>query len=298
MIVVMEITFVTYLALVLVGLCLGSFGGAMVWRLRARQLARDKAEGEPYDKNELARLKKLNTGNVMNDRSRCLSCSYELRWYDLIPLVSWLSLRGKCRQCKKPIGGMEPLIELAVAAFFVMSYAFWPYELESTLGIARFVLWLAAGVGLAILAAYDTRWFLLPDKVNFAVIGLGAAVALLVIGGSPEPLLAAGGVLASVLILSGIYLVLYLVSRGKWIGFGDIKLGLGLALLLADWQLAFVALFAANLIGCLIIIPGMIAGKIKRNAHVPFGPLLIAGAVVAQLFGPAMTEWYSLLLFL
>jgi len=93
-------------------------------------------------------------------------------------------------------------------------------------------------------------------------------------------------------ILSGLYLVLYLISRGKWIGFGDVKLGLGLALLLADWRLAFVALFAANLIGCLIVIPAMISGRLKRDSHVPFGPLLILGFVIAQFAGIYLIETY------
>jgi len=77
-----------------------------------------------------------------------------------------------------------------------------------------------------------------------------------------------------------------------WIGFGDIKLGLGLALLLADWRLAFIALFAANLIGCLIVLPAMAMKKLKRNSHVPFGPLLIAGFVIAGLAGNYLMSLY------
>ena len=115
---------VIYLALILTGLCLGSFAGAMVWRLRARQLSEDKAHHEEYDKDEYQRLKKLTTGGAAHDRSRCLHCSYVLRWYDLIPLVSWLSLRGKCRQCHIPIGYLEPLIELGVALLFVLFIRF------------------------------------------------------------------------------------------------------------------------------------------------------------------------------
>lgn len=291
MIVLME-NVVIYPALVLTGLCLGSFAGAMVWRLRARQLAEDKASHEDYDKNEYQRLKKLTTGDAMHDRSRCLHCSYVLRWYDLIPLVSWLSLRGKCRQCHTSIGRLEPLIELGVMLLFVLSFAFWPYPLQTSLETARFVIWLLAGVGLAILFAYDTKWFLLPDRVSFTVIGLGVVSAVVVTlqsADKPSTLLSIAGAVA---ILSGLYFVLYLISQGRWIGFGDIKLGLGLALLLADWKLAFVALFAANLIGCLIVIPAMISGRLKRDSHVPFGPLLILGFVVAQLAGAYLIETY------
>ncbi|HEY8992653.1 MAG TPA: prepilin peptidase [Candidatus Microsaccharimonas sp.] len=287
-------TAVIYVALVLFGLVLGSFAGASVWRLRARQLAADKKAGEPVDHKEYTKLKQLAHQKLSSDRSRCLHCGYELRWYDLIPLVSWLSLRGRCRSCHKSIGIMEPLIELGTALFFVLSFMFWPVALTSALPIADFIIWLVAGVGLAIMFAYDTKWFLLPDKVNFAVIGLGLVGAILMVIGSPNVLDAILNVVGSVLVLSGIYFVLYMVSKGRWIGFGDIKLGLGLGLLLSDWKLALIALFFANFIGCLIIIPLMVTGKLKRNAHVPFGPLLIAGAIIAKLVGMGIAEFYTL----
>jgi leader peptidase (prepilin peptidase)/N-methyltransferase len=285
---------VIYVALVLFGLVFGSFAGASVWRLRARQLAADKKAGEPVDHSEYAQLKGLAHEKLLSDRSRCLHCGYELRWYDLIPLVSWLSLRGRCRSCHKPIGIMEPLIELGTALFFVISFLLWPIALTSALPIASFIIWLIAGVGLAIMFAYDAKWFLLPDRVNFAVIGLGFVSAILMIIASPNVLDASLNVVGSVVVLSGIYFVLYMVSKGRWIGFGDIKLGLGLGLLLGDWRLAFIALFLANLIGTLIIIPLMAIGKLKRNAHVPFGPLLIAGAIIAKLVGMGIAEFYTL----
>jgi len=295
MIVLME-QFVIYLALILVGLVLGSFAGASIWRLRARQLIQDRAEGEKVDVHEYKRLKKLTQSSLLGDRSQCLSCDYVLKWYDLIPLLSWLSIGGRCRKCRVPIGYMEPLIELGMATFFVLSYAFWPLPLHSGLEIARLVVWLIAGVGLAILFIYDVRWFLLPDPINFAVIGLGFVSTVLIVIGSSDKLGAIFSVVGSVLILSGIYLVLYMISKGKWIGFGDIKLGLGLALLLADWKLAFITLFSANLIGCIIVIPALIMGKLKRDSHVPFGPLLIAGFVLAGLFGGILISAYSIYL--
>lgn len=281
-----------YIALVLVGVCLGSFAGASVWRLRARQLAQDKVDGEQYDKQEYKQLNKLTKSSIMKDRSQCLHCSYTLKWYDLIPLVSWISLRGKCRNCHHSIGYLEPLIELGVALLFVGSYAFWPYPLSDFLDISRFILWLVSGVGLAILFAYDAKWFLLPDKITVVIIILGALSAIISVAQSSDTLSALSSAAGSVVILSGIYFALYKISKGRWIGFGDIKLGLGLALLLADFRLAFIALFAANLVGSLIVIPPMIAGKLKRTAHVPFGPLLITGTVIAQLSGLYLLELY------
>jgi len=285
--------FVIYIALTLIGACLGSFAGATVWRLRARQLVEDKKAGEKVDTAEFKKLEPLTKAKVTTDRSRCLHCSYELKWYDLIPIVSWLTLRGKCRNCRKPIGYFELLIELGVAAFFVVSYVFWPFELTSTLEIARFVLWLLSGVGLAILFAYDTKWYLLPDKVTFTVVAFGLITVAITAIQSGNPVATLLSALGAVGILSGLYLFLYLISKGQWVGFGDIKLGLALALLLVDWQLALVALFLANFIGCLIVIPLMATGKLKRTSRVPFGPLLIAGAVVAQFIGVAVLSLYS-----
>jgi len=282
-----------YLILSLTGLCLGSFAGASVWRLRARQLEEDKKAGENFDQKEYSKLKKLNNKSITQDHSQCLNCSYKLKWYDMIPVLSWVTLGGKCRKCRKPIGINELLVEIFVAAFFVSSYIFWPFGLcGGGLEMLRFVIWLLAGVGLAILFIYDKKWSLLPDFVNFTVIGLGLTNAIIVIILSVNKLDTIYNILGSILILSGLYYMLFVISKGRWIGFGDIKLGLGLGLLLSDWKLAFIALFAANLIGCLVIIPGMITHKLKRTSHVPFGPLLIIGTLIAMLFGQLLIDFY------
>lgn len=275
-----------------VGLSMGSFAGATVWRLRARQLVEDKSDGEKIDELEYKKLSPLTKVTFTSDRSRCLHCGHQLNWYDLLPLVSWMATRGKCRYCHQKIGWFEPLMELGVAAFFVTSYLLWADPLHSLETITHFILWLISGVLLAILFAYDTKWFLLPNRVTFPLIGVSALAALLQIMGAADMMAAFIDTVIAVGILSGIYLLLWLVSKGQWIGFGDVKLGLALAFLLADWQLAFIALFAANLIGCLLVIPGMLSGKITRGTRVPFGPLLIAGGVIAFLVGHPITEWY------
>lgn len=274
-----------YLVLILSGLVLGSFAGATVWRLRARQLIADKKAGEAVDKAELKKLTKLTKQPLSKDRSVCLHCGYTLRWYDLIPLVSWLSLGGKCRNCRRPIGVFEPLMEIGTALFFVASYALWPIDIDTTTALITFISWLVAGVGLTILFAYDAKWFLLPDAVNYTVAGVALVGVIAAAVGSADPALVLLNAAGGVAVLSGIYLVIYLVSRGRWIGFGDVKLGVGLGLLVADWQLALVALFLANLVGCLFVIPLMAIGKLKRTSYVPFGPLLIIGMILAQFFG-------------
>lgn len=273
------------------GLCMGSFAGATVWRLRARQLAEDKAEGESVDTAEYKKLVPLTKATLTTDRSRCLHCGHELKWYDLIPLISWLSTGGKCRYCHQPIGTFEPLIEVGTAVLFMASYLLWP-EIVTTVDLVQFGLWLVASVILAILFAYDVKWFLLPNQVVFPLIGVGLVVAAITVLTASDMLGALLDVSGAAAILSGLYLLLWYFSKGKWIGFGDVKLGLGLALLLGSWQLAFLTLFLANLIGSLVVIPALLSGKMTRKSHVPFGPLLILGFVVAALAGDHILQWY------
>jgi leader peptidase (prepilin peptidase)/N-methyltransferase len=278
--------------LAVLGLIMGSFAGATAWRIRARQLVQDKASGEKIDNKEYEQLLKLTKTTTKTDRSRCLHCGHVLVWYDLIPLASWVSTKGKCRYCHKKIGWLEPLTEIGVAAVFVSSFLLWPEALMGPLQIAHFILWLIACVLLAILFIYDLKWFLLPNVVVFPLIGIGVIVAAIRILTLSDLGMALTTLAIAVVILSGLYFVLWLISKGQWIGLGDVKLGLALALLLADWQLAFIALFAANVIGCLFVIPGMLAGKVTRKTRVPFGPLLILGGIVAMLAGQFIQAWY------
>jgi leader peptidase (prepilin peptidase)/N-methyltransferase len=287
---------VVSIALLFLGLCLGSFAGATVWRLRARQLVEDKAEGEKVDSKEYKKLLPLTQTTTTTDRSRCLHCGHTLAWYDLLPLVSWMSTKGKCRYCHVSIGWFEPAIELGTALFFVGSYLLWPYALVNTIETTIFALWLVAGVLLAILFAYDLKWSLLPNRAMFPLVGISALIAVLHLINAPNVLESLVSLVVAGVILSGLYLALWYVSKGRWIGYGDIKLGLALALLLGDWPLAFITLFVANFIGCLIVIPGLLSGKMTRQTHVPFGPLLIVGVVIAMLFGQTIIQWYMSIL--
>lgn len=290
MMVLMDVAVI--LLLMLTGLSMGSFAGATVWRLRAKQLVEDRKEGEVVDKEEYEALLPLSKAPfTSSDRSQCLHCHHTLRWYDLIPLISWLSTGGRCRYCRKGIGVLEPLIEIGTAVFFVGSYLLWP-EIITPLDLGEFVLWLISGVLLAILFAYDVKWFLLPNVIVFPLLGVGVIMAGLGVSTSGDPVAALLDIAIAASVLSGLYLILWYVSKGKWIGFGDVKLGLALALLLGNWQLAFLALFLANLIGCLVVIPGLVSGKMRRGSHVPFGPLLIVGFVIAALVGQPILQWY------
>lgn len=276
--------------LAFLGLVFGSFAAAQVWRLRARQLVADKAEGEPYDKQEYKKLQPIMGKKQRDDRSHCLNCGHVLQAADLIPLVSWVWSRGRCRYCKKPIGAFEPITELTTAALFVLSYVYWPFGFTHVFDVVLFVLWLVMVLLLVVLAAYDMKWQLLPDAINYGFIAVAALfVALRFI--HAHPVVDLLSVVGAVAILGGIYAVLYKVSNGEWIGFGDVKLGVGLGLLLGDWRLAFLALFLANLIGCIIVLPGLLLKRLVGESRIAFGPLLIAGTLLAFWWGYAFIEW-------
>lgn len=279
------------------GLVLGSFVGAQIWRLRARQLVEDKVAGEPYDAHEYKRLIALTKHHGVDDRSRCLSCGHVLAWHDLLPLASWLSIGGRCRYCRKPIGKMEPMLELGMAAVFVLSYFYWPYALGSTLDWVRFGIWLIACVLMAILFVYDAKWSLLPFAVNIGLVAVGVAFLLVSAAIAPFGIEQWVSLAGAVGILAGLY---FLFSLPGWVGLGDSILGLGLAALLMTWEGAFLALFVANLLGCLTLVPIAIRGKLKKGMHIPFGPFLILGTVTALLWGQAIIllifSWSEVLL--
>lgn len=263
------------------GAMLGSFVGAQVWRLRARQLVDDKKHGESVDNDEMKRIKGI-IRPASKDRSECLYCHHQLAWYDLMPVVSWLSLRGKCRYCQHRIGRMEILLELGLAVAFIASYFAWPVSLMTTYGLVSFVLWLVVCTIMALLFAYDARWFLLPFAINVLLIVVAAIFAgyrLVNEGVSGEILLS---LLFAVALMSGLY---FIFSLFGWVGLGDSILGLGLALLLGSWEKAFLAIFLANLLGCFMLIPLAMQRQLKRNAHIPFGPFLIVGTFISVLWG-------------
>ena len=255
------------LALLLTGLCFGSFVNAAVWRLKVKK-------------------------DIVKDRSECVHCHHKLAANDLVPVFSWLFLRGKCRYCKKPISAQYPIVESIVALYFVGSYLVWPATLDTTYAIFDFCLWLIYGVALAVLFVYDLKWQLLPDRVVKPLIALGAVDFVARAFNeqwSFERFFAE--LLLALLAICGLYWVLHAVSKGAWVGFGDVKLGafMGLAL---GWQNALLALFLANLIGILVILPGLMTKKLSRKSRVPFGPFLIVAFVIAGLWGDDISRIY------
>ena len=248
------------------GLVWGSFINALVWRLHEKR-------------------------DWVTERSECPHCHHQLASKDLIPVVSYLMLKGKCRYCKKPILD-TPVSELLTPTLFLLSYIFWPSELTGA-GLFLFIAWLVFIIGFVALAIYDLRWYILPNKMVFPIIGLAAVQVLimpLAYHYSWHTVLDAA---LGALTLSGLFYIIFQISGGTWIGGGDVKLAMALGLLAGDPLRSMLLLFFASFIGSVAAIPIIAKNGLKSKIKLPFGPLLIVGLILVQLFGSSVISWYS-----
>lgn len=293
--------------LIALGLVLGSFANALVWRLYEQAALREQitklsaklqAKSTKSGSKRLTKLQQeLATLSMSRGRSMCSNCRHPLAPKDLVPFFSWLSLGGKCRYCRQPIQD-PPILEAGLPVLFVLSYIFWPLNLQTTYGVVALVMWLVVLVGFLALTLYDFRWFLLPDVIVWPLAALAlvqvVAHATIFGGGWQVAVTAFWGVV----VCSGIFYLLYTVSQGKWIGGGDVKLGIVLGLLAGGPFSGILLIFTASLLGTLASLPALLRHQLKRTSVIPFGPFLMAAGVVVVLFGQAITTWFNDLLML
>src|SRR5579859_6975507 len=183
------------------GLAAGSFINALVWRLHEQE----KGQG----------AQKL---SIFHGRSICPHCKRELAVRDLLPVISWLSLKGRCRYCQQSISIQYPVVELTMAVVFVLSYILWPFDLVAAGQKTLFITWLVCSIGLLALLVYDYKWLLLPNRIIYptltvALTGRLVHLAFFTDSKGHELLL----LFFSLLITSGLFWILFEVSRGRWI---------------------------------------------------------------------------------
>lgn len=209
-------------------------------------------------------------------RSICLHCKKKLKWYDNIPIISWLILRGKCRNCRKKIGCLEILSELATAVALTMLGTTINVETATALEWVSFITIILFALTLVFLAIYDGMCGELPTFCLIFAILLAAVSIIpnLVSSFSVQPFLSAA-------LFGGIYLGLYLISKGKWVGDGDWLLAAAIGLALGHPWLSMLALFVANFSACLIMYPVV---KKKKNHQIYFGPFLVLAFIVVYTF--------------
>ncbi|HEU5004980.1 MAG TPA: prepilin peptidase [Candidatus Saccharimonadales bacterium] len=256
-------------ALLILGLILGSFINVLVERMHAGQ-------------------------DFVHGRSHCDHCGHELAVWDLVPVLSWLSLAGRCRYCKAKVSWQHPAVEIIAGLLFAASYYWWPLGFSNLGSKALFAAWLISLVGLTALAIYDLKWMLLPSKIiypTFAVAAAGRLIYLVTVEDhKPHALLLWAG---SIVVASGFFLVLYIISQGKWIGYGDVRLGLVTGTLLAAPALSFLMIFLASVAGTLIAVPLLTLQKKNLSSRLPYGPFLIMATAVVMIFGQSLLDWYN-----
>jgi prepilin signal peptidase PulO-like enzyme (type II secretory pathway) len=227
-------------------------------------------------------------------RSRCDHCKKPIQWYDNIPLLSFVMLFGKCRYCHKKIAIQHPVIELMTAFLFIWWYVigFTFFQLvEAPLTIIQPAFWLVVGILLLIIFTADWMYQIIPDFANFSLIGLAFIYRLY---------LSVVGIMRWedfwYALISGMVMMLFLGSlwaftKGRGMGFGDVKFALGMGILLG-WPRAGIAMLLAFWFGALVgsLFLGLKVKKLKDK--IAFGPFLIIGTVVALIFGNQMWSAY------
>ncbi len=232
-----------------------------------------------------AELEKLPHEDLLRPGSRCPKCGHVLRWWENIPVLSWLALRGRCSACKTPIAWRYPAVELTTAGLFAAAALhFGPHPAT--------LLWCAVLALLLTMALIDFDTTLLPDGLTLPLIGLGLGGALAGWTGV-SPTAAAAGALAGYGSLWLVGFVWRLVRKVNAMAEGDMKMFAGIGALLG-WQALPSALMLAAGVGAVVGI-AMITGLGRdRSQPIPFGPYLALGGICSIFFGPAMQAiWFG-----
>jgi leader peptidase (prepilin peptidase)/N-methyltransferase len=237
-----------------VGLCLGSFLNVCIVRL-------------PADRS------------LLTPRSACPRCRHPIAWYDNVPVVSWMLLRGRCRHCREPISVQYPIIEAAVGALWVGALLLYGPGARALAGAVL-------GTLLVGIAVTDARHYLIPDEYTWGGLALGLALALP--GG-------VSGFLHAVLGAAAGFALLFAVAQaGRWafkeeaMGGGDIKM-MAMVGAFVGWRGVLLTVFLGALLGSLIFVPL----SLKKKRLVPFGVFLALGAAVTFVFGDGILAWYQ-----
>lgn len=233
------------LLLTLLGVCVGSFCNVLIFRL---------PKGEEF----------------VRTPSHCMSCGHRLAWYELLPLVSWLAQRGKCRACGSPVSRQYPAVEaLNGAAWLLTGRLLWGDPIH-------IILYCALFSALLVLAVIDWRTFEIPNGLNLAILLLGAAQLAMDMENWKSYLI-------GMLSVSLFFLLLWFITGGSGMGLGDVKL-MAAAGLLLGWQRILLAMLIGSAAGAAIHSVRMLRGSGRKLA---FGPYLAAGIWISALFG----EW-------
>lgn len=254
----------------LIGACIGSFLNVVIIR---------SLLGEPW----------------MIGRSHCDVCKRQLAWYELFPIISFIVLRGKCRTCQTEIDLMHPVVEFLTGSLFVwwwlIGFAFFQLSTQP-LQLIQSLFWLSIGITFIAILISDLLAYVIPDWTLLWIFFATLAYRIILVSTgifNPADFARAMAVGFGLLIF---FLLLWLFTKGRGMGFGDVKFVFVLGVLLG-WPNAVVAVSLAFLLGALIgsVIVLLQRGSLKTA--LPFGPFLITGAVIALVWGQNLVQWYQ-----
>ena len=260
----------------LLGLLIGSFLNVVIYRLPRMMEAQWKAEcAELSGQPDAAESPKF---NLMVPRSRCQQCGHQIRWFENMPVVSYLFLRGKCASCGTGISLRYPLVELSTGALF--AYCAWTWGTSPTA-----LAWSGFGACILTLGLIDWDTTLLPDDLTLPLLWAGLIAAALQwtsVGLSA----ALWGAVAGYLSLWLIYWVFKLLTGKEGMGYGDFKLFAALGAWFG-WQALIPMILMASVIGAVVGIGMKFSSGLREGGYVPFGPFLAAAGLTAMFFGPS-----------
>src|SRR3990167_4617058 len=244
---------ITYLLIIISGLIIGSFLNVVIHRMDELQ-------------------------SIFLTRSYCPKCKTQLKWYDLIPFISFVLLKTKCRYCGKAISWQYPLVELVTGLLFLLIYI--------KFGLTLYVCFLfLVSCFLIVIFVYDLQKMLISDEMLYPAIII--SLIYLAFGSSYDFKMALLGALIS----AGFLGIIYLLGKGKWLGLGDVKLAILIGLL-ASFSLVLVSLFSAFVLGSLVGVCLLVLKLKNLKSEIPFGPFLITGLYISIFFGQKIIDWY------
>ncbi len=226
----------------------------------------------------------------IKERSKCMKCMKPIHWVDKVPIVSFFNLKGRCRSCSDIIPWQYPIIEMATGILFgllfvraLFGFGFFGFESHSEWLIV-FARDAIIACLLLIIFVYDYKYSIILDR--FSVPAIGAAIVFnLILGGDSADMLLSG------LFIGSFFAFQFLISRGKWVGSGDIRMGLLIGFLFGA-KLGVVALLLSYVLGALGGLFLIVFRHRKLESHVPFGTFMSLAIILTLFFGEAMANWY------
>lgn len=258
----------------LLGLLIGSFLNVVIHRLPKMMEAQWQAEAAEMAGQELPQQESF---NLLVPRSRCPHCGHAITWYENLPVLSYVALRGRCSACSAPIGARYPAVELSVCALFF--YCAWTFGANAS-GLA----WCTFSAMLVALALIDWDTTLLPDDLTLPLLWLGLVAAAL--QWIPVTLHTSfWGAVGGYMSLWTVYWAFKLATGKEGMGYGDFKLFAALGAWFG-WQTLIPLILIASIIGAIVGIAMKFNSSLREGGYVPFGPFLAGAGFCALFFGP------------